>query len=73
MPSQARTHTQPQPQDPAPQRDRRIMRSTRVQRREARDRVGEELKKPHKTCRLDAEDKIDLGGRRKTRDKKVLV
>ena len=49
------------------------MRRTRAQGREARDRIGEgggeakKRKKTQKSDRLDGEDKIDLGGRRKTR------
>ena len=35
------SNPQRQPQDSIPQRDRRIMRRTRSQRRKARDRIGE--------------------------------
>ena len=64
---------QPQPQDPTPQRDHRIMLRTRAQGREAGDRVGEgggeakKRKKPHNSCGRDVGNGGDLGGNRKTR------
>ena len=70
------THTQTQPLlifiDPTPQRDRPIMRTTRDQGREARDRIGEgggdpkNCKKSHNSCRHDVENGENSGGRRKT-------
>ena len=53
------SNQQSQPQDPTPQRDRRIMRRTRAQEREVRYRIGERgegvkrRKKPHKSHRRD--------------------
>ena len=74
---------QPQPHDPTPQRDRRIMRSTRAQQgQETRDGVeeggGEAMKckkpqKQYKSCRRDVENRRELGGRKKNVVKKVLV
>ena len=70
---------QSQPQDLTPQRDRRIMLSTRAQGRETRDRTGEgsgelkKRKKPHKSCRRHVGNGGDLGGKIKNVDKKVLV
>ena len=72
------SNPQPEPQDPAPQRHRRIMRRTRAQGRETRDRVGEggsEAKKrtkSHKRYRRDVGNWGDLGGRRKKRGQKVI-
>ena len=59
---------QPQPQNPTSQRDRCIMRRTKVQGRQARDRTGEgggEAKKRKKNSRLDVGNGGDLGRRRK--------
>ena len=58
------SNQQLQPQDPTPQRDRRIMRRTRVQEQEARDRTregGGEAKmstKPQKSDRRDVENEV---------------
>ena len=69
-------------QDPMPQRDRRIMRRTRVYGWEAKDGTGEggggaeKSKKPQKkNYRRDIENGGDLGGRRKKEriDKGALV
>ena len=65
------SNQQPHPQDPMPQRDRRIMPKTRAQGREARDGIGEgrgEVKKrnkPPKNCRRNVKNGGDLGGKRK--------
>ena len=67
------SNQQPQPQDPMPQRDRRIMRRTRAQGREAKEEIGEgrgeakKRKKPQRSCRRVVGNVLDLGGRRKTR------
>ena len=61
---------EPQPQDPTPQRARRIMLGTRPQGREAKDRIGKggggakKRKKPRKRYRRDVECWGDLGGNR---------
>ena len=54
---------QPQSQDPTPQRNRCIMRKTRAQRREARDRIGKggneakKREKPQKSYRRNVENR----------------
>ena len=72
--STVHTHTQTQPQDPTPHRDRPIMRRTTALGREARDRTGEggggakKRKKPQKSYyRGEVENGGDLDGRRKKR------
>ena len=53
--------------------NRRIMRRTRAQEQEAKDRIGEgggeakKSKKPQKSYRRDVENGGDLGGKRKKR------
>ena len=72
---------QSQLQDPTPERDRRVMRRTNAQGREARDGVGEggggakKRKKPQKNCRHDVENGKDSGGRgtKVDNDRVVLV
>ena len=60
------SNQQPQPQDPTPQRDRRIMCRTRAQGREAGDVTGEgggkakKRKKPQKSYRHDVGNGGDL-------------
>ena len=57
----------PHSQDPTPQRDRRIMRRTRAQGREARDRIGKGGKKRTKIQKSyirDVGNGGDLGGTR---------
>ena len=63
-----------QPQDPMPQRAGRIMlKKTRAQERETRERIGEgggeakKRKKLHTRCRRDVGNGGDLGGNRKKR------
>ena len=65
---------QPQPQDSTLQGDRRIMRRSRAQGREAENRIAEggggakKRKNPKRvTCRRDLESGGALGGRRKKR------
>ena len=59
---------QAQPQDPTPQRDRRIMLRTTARGREARNKIREggreakKRKKPNKSCRCDVGNGVDLGG-----------
>ena len=75
------SNQQPQPQNPMPQQDRRIMLRTRAQGREARDRIGEgggeakeRKKNSKKGYRKDVGNGGNLGGRREKRiDKHVLV
>ena len=66
---------QPQPQDPTPQRDHRIMLRTRAQGREEGGGETKKRKKPHKSCRRDFGHRGDLGGKiqKLMVDKKVLV
>ena len=70
---------QSQPQDPTPQRDRRIMQRIRAQGREARGKIEEgggeakKRKKPQESYRRDVRNGGNLCGRRKNVDKKVLV
>ena len=72
------SNQQPQPQGPTPQRDRRAMRRTRAQGREARERIGEgggkdkKCKKLQNSYKRDVKNGGDLGGGRKNVDKKVL-
>ena len=59
-----------QPQEPAPQRDRRIMRRTRGQARGARSGMGggmKERKKLHKKFKGEVGKGGELGGRGKKR------
>ena len=69
------SNQQPQPQDSTPQRDCRIMRRIGAQRRESKDRIGEdggEAKKRkdlQKSYIRDVENGGDSGGRRKKRKK----
>ena len=64
---------------PTPQRGCRIVRKTRAQGREARDRIGErgrganKRKKPQKSYRRGVENGGDSGGRRKNVDNRVMV
>ena len=61
------SNQQPQPQDPTPQRDRRIMRRARAQGREVSDRTAGEggggakkRKKSHNSYRCDVENGGDF-------------
>ena len=68
-----------QPQDSTPQQDRRIMRRTRAQGREAGDRTGEgggeknKRKKPQKSYRRDVGKGADSGGRQNTYTREVWL
>ena len=61
------SNQQPQPQDPTPQQDGRIILKTRAQGREGQDwggrRRGEEAQKKQRNCRRDVGNGGDLGGK----------
>ena len=73
------SNQQPQPQNPMPQRDHRIILTARSQEREARDRVGKggeegkKRKKPHKSLGAMRETGGTWAETGENVDKKVLV